>query len=53
MPSLVRLAAKFKWDKCHAMLDRGEGDVNERKRVRSALATRTQHVAMPTPPHLR
>jgi hypothetical protein len=41
MPSLVSVAENGEWDECHAMLDRGEGDVNERGRVRSAHTTRT------------
>jgi hypothetical protein len=43
MSSLVRLAGKGKWEQCHAMLDRGEGDVNKRDLVRSALVPRTRH----------
>jgi len=30
MASLVTLAEAEEWDKCHAMLDQGEGDVHER-----------------------
>jgi hypothetical protein len=41
MSSLARLAGKSKWGKCHAILDRGEGNVNERDPVRPALPTRT------------
>jgi hypothetical protein len=45
MPSLVSLVAEGLWDECHAMLDRGKGDVNERNKVRSALITRARLVA--------
>jgi hypothetical protein len=38
---LLRLVLKGKRNKCLAMLDRGEGDVNERDPMHSALATRT------------
>jgi hypothetical protein len=37
VPSLVRVAEDRKWDKCHAMLDRGEGEVNERDSLQSGL----------------
>jgi hypothetical protein len=50
--SLVSLAQMLVFDECIAMLDRGEGDVNERNEVRWALNTRTHHTAFPAPPHL-
>jgi hypothetical protein len=40
--ALVNLAANCRWDECHAMLDRGEDNVNGRDGVRSVvLITRT------------
>eukprot|EP00962_Isochrysis_galbana_P061406 scaffold36555_cov230-Isochrysis_galbana.AAC.1 len=33
MASLMTLAEAEEWDKCHAMLDQGEGDVHERDPV--------------------
>jgi hypothetical protein len=35
MPSLASRAASDNWDQCHAMVDRDEGDVNERDQVRA------------------
>jgi hypothetical protein len=56
MPSLISFFKKFQWDACHAMLDRGKGDVNERDEVRHRGAgveyTRTRHVNTPPSPHL-
>jgi hypothetical protein len=49
MPSLMSLADKGKWDRCHAMLDRRKGNVHERGQVRSAFATRTRHTVTSTP----
>jgi hypothetical protein len=40
MSSLVGLAESKKWDEIHAMLDRGEGDVNERDQGRPSLTAR-------------
>jgi hypothetical protein len=52
MLSLLSLALNKNWDKCHAMLDRGEGDVHEKDKVGSALDTfSTRHDATPTLPH--
>jgi hypothetical protein len=33
-PSLLQHASYKEWDVCHAMLDRGEGDVHEKDAVR-------------------
>jgi hypothetical protein len=33
MPSIQSLAGDSRWDECHAMLDRGKGDVHERDDV--------------------
>jgi hypothetical protein len=40
MPSLVSHAEKGNWEKCHAMLKRGKGNVHERGTVRSAPTAR-------------
>jgi hypothetical protein len=37
MPSLVSHAEKGDWEKCHAMLRQGLGDVHGRGKVRSVL----------------
>lgn len=52
MPSLVDLLAEKQFDQAHAMLDRGEGDVNEGGRVRSTLSIRTRRDATSAPLHL-
>jgi hypothetical protein len=40
MPSpLLSFAGNGRWGECHAILDRGEDDVNERDPVRSAMRT--------------
>jgi hypothetical protein len=37
MASLLTHAINANWDGCHAMLDRGKGDVNKLDQVRSAI----------------